>query len=66
MSISGVFVAYRLAEAIFMIPQAPLFLTAIQALGTIVVYPLVVFLSYLAFGLRNSAPGEVDTLGHKL
>lgn len=64
--IVGVSLTYRLVAAIFLIPQAPLSLTAIQALGTVLVYPLVVLLSYAVLGLRKSAPGEVDTLGHRL
>lgn len=64
--VAGVFLAYRLAAALFLIPQAPLSLTVIQAMGTVLVYPLVVLLSYAMLGLRKSAPGEVDTLGHRL
>ncbi len=64
--VAAVFLGYRLVAAIFLIPQAPLSLAVIQALGTILVYPLVVLLSYAVLGLRKSAPGEVDTLGHRL
>ena len=63
---AGVFLAYRLVAAIFLVPQAPLALTLMQALGTVLAYPVVVLLSYAVLGLRKSAPGEVDTLGHKL
>jgi rod shape-determining protein MreD len=63
--VAGVFLSYRLVAAIFMVPQAPLALTLIQALGTVLVYPLVVLLSYALLGIRKSVPGEVDTLGHR-
>lgn len=61
-----VFLTYRLANAIFLVPQAGLQLSALQAAATILVYPLLVLVSHLLFGLRKSAPGEVDTLGHRL
>ena len=63
--IVGIFVAFRLVAAIALVPQAPLALTLIQMVGTILAYPVVVLLSYAVLGLRKSAPGEVDTLGHR-
>lgn len=63
--ILGIFVAFRLVAAVLLVPQAPLTLTLIQMLGTILAYPLVVLLSYVVLGLRKSTPGEVDTLGHR-
>ncbi len=63
--VAGVFLAYRMLAALFMVPQAPLALTLIQLAGTVLVYPLVVLLSWAMLGLRKSAPGEVDTLGHR-
>lgn len=63
--IATVFVLYRLVAALFMIPQAPLGLSLMQAAGTVAIYPPVVLGSFLLFGLRKAAPGEVDTLGHR-
>ena len=59
-------VLYRLVAAVFLVPQAPLGLSLMQAAGTVLIYPLVVLVSFLVFGLRKAAPGEVDTLGHRI
>ena len=56
----------RLALATVMTPQAPMALTMIQMGLTMLVYPLVVGLAYLGFGLSRPAPGAVDSLGHRL
>jgi len=37
----------------------------VQVSGTIMVYRLVVVLSYAATGLRKSTPGELDPTGHR-
>jgi len=63
--ITGIFIAFRLFAAIFVVPQAPLTLTLIQMVGTILAYPLVSLLSFVVLGLRKSTPGEVDTLGRR-
>ena len=61
----GLHLGYRLASSLLMIAQAPLSLTIVQLSGTIVIYPLVVVLSYAATGLRKSTPGELDPTGHR-
>ncbi|SEM76688.1 rod shape-determining protein MreD [Loktanella fryxellensis] len=58
--------ANRLALLITMMPQAPLALSLIQMAMTIAVYPLVVAVAHLFFGLDRPAPGQVDSLGHRL
>lgn len=58
--------ANRLALAIVMTPQAPLTLTLIQMVLTIMVYPVVVVVAQVFFGLTRPAPGQVDSLGHRL
>ncbi|MCM2563528.1 rod shape-determining protein MreD [Lutimaribacter sp. EGI FJ00015] len=63
--LAGVFLTYRLAAALFVVPQPPLSLALIQVLGSVLVYPLVVLLSWAVLGLRKSTPGEVDTLGNR-
>lgn len=64
--IVAISLANRLILAIAMTPQAPLALTLIQMVMTIGVYPLVVLIAQFAFGLTRPAPGQVDSLGHRL
>lgn len=66
LAILGITFGGRLIMALTFVPVPQLTLTLSQMVGTIVVYPLVVFVLYLGFGLRRAAPGEVDTLGHRL
>lgn len=65
-AIVAVTLGNRLILAVVMSPQAPLALTLIQMLMTILAYPLVAFASYVLFGVSRPAPGAVDTLGHRL
>lgn len=64
--IVAITLANRLVLAIVMTPQVPLTLTMIQMVLTIVIYPLVVFVAQVLFGLTRPAPGQVDSLGHRL
>jgi rod shape-determining protein MreD len=57
---------YRFTLSMVLVTQAPLGLTLVQLMLTIVVYPAVVFVSYALFGVSRPAPGEVDALGHRL
>ena len=57
---------YRLVLLVLIVSPGAPFLTLMQLVMTILVYPIVVVLSHLAFGVRRSAPGEVDRLGHSL
>jgi rod shape-determining protein MreD len=59
-------VAYRLIYAAAYLQEPPLTLVALQLLGSILSYPIVVGLSRLAFGLRKAATGEVDALGRRM
>lgn len=59
----GVFLAERLIYAVFFIPQPALGLSLIQTSLTIVIYPVVVLISHLLFGVRRVAPGEMDAFG---
>ncbi|KAA9010406.1 rod shape-determining protein MreD [Histidinibacterium aquaticum] len=65
-AIVAVTLANRVVLGLTMTPQAPLSLTMIQMVLTVLAYPLVTGLSYLIFGVRRPAPGEVDALGHRL
>lgn len=59
-------VAYRAVMAVMMLHQAPITLTFIQMVMTIVIYPVVVAVAYFIFGVSRPAPGQVDSLGHRL
>lgn len=57
---------YMFTLSMVLVPQAPIGLTLVQLILTIVTYPAVVFVSYALFGVRRPAPGEVDALGHRI
>ena len=48
------------------LPQASLGQTLVQAVATILCYPLVVGASRVAFGVRKPATGETDAYGRRL
>ena len=48
------------------VPNAPGDLVALQLAQTVAVYPVVVAVSALAFGVRKVAPGELDVAGTRL
>lgn len=58
--------ANRLIMAIVVSPQPDFGFAFIQIILTIALYPAIVVLSHLAFGVRKSATGEVDSLGRRL
>lgn len=58
--------ANRLVLAILMVPQAPLGLTIIHMMMTLICYPVVVMLSQWVFGVRKAAPGDLDRLGQRI
>lgn len=55
----------RLTLALFAVEQAPLGLTVIQVVMTILAYPLVVWLSQTILGVRKLSPAEAETLVHR-
>lgn len=57
---------YRVSLTIVMTPQPPLGLTLIQMVMTIAMYPLVVAIAHYIFGVSRPAPGQTDSLGHRL
>lgn len=65
-AITVVTIGSRVVLALVMTPQAPLGLTLIQMVLTILVYPAVVAAAYVVFGISRPAPGEVNALGQKL
>jgi rod shape-determining protein MreD len=58
--------ANRLILAIVMTPQAPLALTAVQVITTILAYPLVVFVAHYLFGVTRLGTPETNTKRQRL
>ena len=56
---------YSVLLAIFFVDRPGIGLTLLHLAITLAAYPLVVLLTASFFGLRKSAPGEVDQLGHR-
>ena len=64
--IVAITIANRLVLAVVMAQQAPLALTLIEMVATILIYPLVVFVAHFVFGVSRIAPGEVGSKGQVL
>jgi len=68
--ISGVMLAlllgYRLVFAIAFLPQPGFGFAMVQTIASILCYPFVVGLSWLALNLRKPAMGEVDAYGRRM
>lgn len=64
--IVAITLANRALLTVAMTPQAPLGLTLIQMVMTILAYPLVVLVAHFAFGVTRTAPGQVNNLGKRL
>lgn len=62
----SVFLLNRVTLSVLMVDQAPLGLTLIQMIATILIYPVVVFVSHLFFGVRKLAPGDDDAIGSRI
>ncbi|TKZ22498.1 rod shape-determining protein MreD [Shimia litoralis] len=58
----GIGLMNRLVLAVFLVDQAPLGLTVTQIFMNVLVYPLVVGLSYFLLGLHKIAPGDDDAI----
>lgn len=56
----------RFALTIVMMPQAPLGLTLLEMVMTILTYPLAVAVAWGLFGISRPAPGEINALGQRL
>jgi len=54
--------SYRLALAIFLVPQPGIGITALQVLATLIAYPVIVGLSRLVFGVGRLNPVEADAI----
>ena len=61
----GIVVLDRIILSLLLVPPPPLGLTAFQSLATIFCYPLAVLICSLLFGIRMTAPGDIDATGHR-
>ena len=57
--------AYRVILSLLLVDQAPLGLSLMAAMATIIAYPLVVLVSQTVFGVRKLAPGDLDAMGSR-
>jgi rod shape-determining protein MreD len=55
----------RIIQSLFLIEQSPLIMALAEGALTVLIYPLIVGMSYFALGIRKAAPGEVDDMGHR-
>ena len=62
----AMFLINRLVMAIAFVPQPGLGFAMVQVIWSIVCYPVVVGLSWLALDIRKPAMGEVDAKGRRL
>ncbi len=61
-----IFVGHRISLTITFVPLPPLGRSLLQTGATILAYPVVALISHLMFGVKKTAPGEVDSFGHRL
>ncbi|ROU02415.1 rod shape-determining protein MreD [Histidinibacterium lentulum] len=66
LAIVAICLGYRAMLAVAFVPAPPLSLSMIEMVLTVLVYPVAAFVSWIVFGVRRPAPGEVDSLGHRL
>ncbi len=64
--IAAIAVAHWLVLSLFVVPQPGFGAIVLRILTTAIAYPAVVVATLLAFGVRKTAKGEVDALGHRL
>lgn len=57
---------YRVVLSLLLIDQAPVMLSLVQMVMTLIAYPLVVLISKSLFGIRKRAPGELTALGQRI
>ncbi|MCZ7677092.1 MAG: rod shape-determining protein MreD [Roseovarius sp.] len=54
--------AFRVVLGITLVDQAPLGLSLMEMVATLLVYPLVVLVSHVALGVRKASPGDLDAM----
>lgn len=62
----AVVIGQRIVMVVLLVPTPPLGLVAFQTAMTLLIYPLVVLVSNLVFGVRALAPGDEATGGTRL
>lgn len=56
----------RATLAVVITPQAPLGLTLIEMVMTIVIYPLVLIIAHYVFGVSRPTPAQAQSLGQRI
>jgi rod shape-determining protein MreD len=59
----GILIANRIVLSLLLVPPPQLRLSLLELGITILVYPVVVFVTRSVMGVRRAAPGELDSLG---
>lgn len=62
----GLLLAYRMVFAVFFMPEPGFGFAMVQVVGSILCYPVVVYLSHWALGVHKPAMGEIDDMGRRL
>ena len=66
LAIVGVTILYRVAFAVTMLPQPSLGLTLIEMMMTILIYPIIALIAFVAFGVKRVSLGAVGSRGQVL
>ena len=66
MLMMAMFLAYRLVHVVTLMPQPVFGYAMVQVLASILVYPVVVWLSHVTLGVHKPGMGEVDDMGRRL
>lgn len=61
--IIGLTLAYRIVLALLLTPQAPLGLSLMQMVMTMLAWPVIALMARFLFGITRPAPGELDAMG---
>jgi rod shape-determining protein MreD len=61
--LTGILLANKIVLSILLIPPPQLRLSLLELGVTILIYPVVVFVTSSVMGVRRAAPGELDALG---
>ncbi|MGX9355369.1 rod shape-determining protein MreD [Roseobacteraceae bacterium S113] len=64
-ALTVVFVGARLVMFVLLIPLPPLGLSLFQAIATLLIYPIIILVSHVVFGVRARTPGD-DAAGGRL
>lgn len=65
-AIIAVTLAYRIVLALLLTSQAPLGLSLMRMVMTMLAWPVAAIIAHFIFGIARPAPGEVDALGKRI